>query len=141
MNIIYTNTITAEDFNRLYEAVGWGSSVPERVQTAIERTDFLIAACSDEKTIGMARVIQDGLQALIMDVIVIPEYQGQGIGKTMMGYVMEYLNELSRGGRLFVNLMSAEGKYGFYTQFGFKRRPYEKHGPGMKLWLDNRQGE
>ena len=41
---------------------------------ALDRTDFLISAQIDEKTIGMARVVQDGLQALVMDVIVLPEY-------------------------------------------------------------------
>ena len=133
----YTNTLTVEDYNMLRDAVGWGSCNPEKVRMALDRSDFLISAKINGKTIGMARVIQDGLQALVMDVIVLPEYQGQRIGKTMMKRVMEYLNEISRGGGIFINLMSAIDRDGFYGQFGFERRPNEKRGPGMTLWLDS----
>ena len=115
MNITYKNTVAFEDYNVLVEAVGWGTRNPKQVRMALERSDFLISAQIDNKTIGMARVIQDGLQALVMDVIVLPEYQGRGIGKELMKYVMEYL---SRDGGIFVNLMSAQGREGFYEQFG-----------------------
>ena len=139
MNVTYTNILSVEDYNMLHEAVGWGSCNPDRVRNALARTDFLVVAQIDGNPIGMSRVIQDGLQALVMDVIVIPEYQGQGIGKTMMGRVMEYLNELSRGSGILVNLISAIGRAGFYEQFGFIQRPYENRGPGMTLWLENMQ--
>jgi len=70
-----------------------------------------------------------------MDVMVLPEYQGEGIGGHMMKCVMEYLNAAAQGGGLFVNLMSALGKDGFYTKFGFERRPNETRGPGMTQML------
>ena len=140
MNVVYTKTLSVKDYNMLREAVGWGSYNPDKVRMALDRSDFVIAAQINEKTIGMARVIQDGLQALIMDVIVLPEYQGQGIGKTMMERVMEYLNDISHGGGIFVNLMSAIDRDGFYGQFGFERRPNEKRGPGMTLWLEKKEG-
>jgi len=82
--------------------------------------------------------MHDGLQALVMDVIVLPEYQGRGIGKELMKRVMEYLDNLSRDGGIFVNLMSAQGREGFYEQFGFERRPNDKRGPGMTLWISER---
>ena len=138
MNISYVNTISVEDYNKLHIAVGWGARDPGKVREALGRTDFLVAARTDGKTIGMARVIQDGLQALIMDVIVTPEYQRQGIGKAMMTRLMDYLGEQSRSGGLLVNLMSAINREGFYGQFGFERRPSEKRGPGMTLWVDKK---
>ena len=135
MNITYKNTVAFEDYNVLVEAVGWGTRNPEQVRMALKRSDFLISAQMDNKTIGMARVIKDGLQALVMDVIVLPEYQGCGIGKELMKYVMEYLDDLSRSGGIFVNLMSAQGREGFYEKFGFVRRPNENRGPGMTKWI------
>jgi GNAT superfamily N-acetyltransferase len=135
MNTTFVNTITVEDYNTLIEAVGWGTRHPERVRLAIERSNFFIAAQKDNQTIGMARVVQDGLQALVMDVVVLPEYQGQGIGKTLMVHVMEYLETASQGGGLFVNLMSAIDRVGFYEQFGFESRPNNKRGPGMTKWI------
>jgi len=121
MNITFVNSITVEDYNILVEAVGWAARNPERVHIALERSDFLIAAQMDGKTIGMARVVQDGLQALVMDVIVLPEYQGHGIGKAIMRRVMKYLEDISHNGGIFVNLMSAVDRYSFYEQFGFER--------------------
>ena len=138
MNISYINTITVQDYNNLRIAVGWGACKPDRVSMALERSDFLIAAQMNGKTIGMARVIQDGLQALVMDVMVLPEYQGQGIGKEMMKRVMRYLDDVSQEGGMFVNLMSAQGRESFYEQFGFERRPNEKRGPGMTQWISGK---
>ena len=136
MNIVYTDTITVHDYNGLRKAVGWGICPPDRVQMALDRSDFLIVAQMNGITIGMARLIQDGLQALVMDLIVLPEHQGYGIGKELMKRVMDYLDDLSRGGGIFVNLMSAQGKEGFYEKFGFESRPNDKCGPGMTKWIE-----
>ena len=133
--ITYTDYISIQDYNMLREAVGWGSCRPERVQMALARSDFLISALWNGKTIGMARVVQDGLQALIMDVIVLPNHQGKGVGKALMKNVMKYIDELSRDGGIFVNLMSALGKDEFYKKFGFERRPNDSRGPGMTQWV------
>ena len=135
MDITYVNKISVEDYNMLHEAVGWGMCKVDRVKTALARSDYLIVAHSGEDAAGMARVMHDGLQALIMDVIVSPEYQGQGIGGHMMKCVMEYLYSVARDGDLFVSLMSALGKDDFYAKFGFERRPNEARGPGMTQTL------
>ena len=119
----------------LREAVSWGSCKPDRVQTALNRSDFITVALHDGHTIGMARVMQDGLQALIMDVIVLPDYQRHGIGKSIMDQVMAYLNDLSRGGDIKLNLMSAVETVQFYERYGFESRPNENRGPGMTQTL------
>ena len=135
MEIAFTDKITVEDYNMLREAVGWGSCKPERVSMALERSDFLTVAVVNGKRIGMARVVQDGLQALVMDVMVLPDYQGHGIGKALMERTMEYLKTLAADGGIFINLMSAVGKESFYERFGFIGRPNETRGPGMTQWL------
>jgi len=135
-NVIYTNTITVEDYNKLIEAVDWGTRNPEKIRMALDRSDFLVGAQIDGQTVDMARVMQDGLQALVMDVIVLPEYQGQRIGKTLMFQIMAYLNEISRNGGIKVNLISAFDRISFYEQFGFVHRTAENRGAGMSLWLE-----
>ena len=131
MVITYTDHITVEDYNMLREAVAWESRKPDKIRLALGRSDFLTIAQADGNTIGMARVVYDGLQALILDVIVLPAYQGQGIGKALMTNVMKFLDDLSQDGEIFVNLMAALGKDGFYVPFGFECRPNDKRGPGM----------
>ncbi len=85
----------------------------------------------------MARVISDGgYVALIADVIVMPEFQGMGIGKTIMKMVMEYFSGiLEEGDKIFINLMAAKGRESFYKQFGFIERPNDELGSGMTQWL------
>ena len=135
-NCTYTNNISVEDYNKLSDAVGWGVIKPERVAYALKRSDFIVAAHLDGQAIGMARVMQDGLQAHIMDVMVLPDYQKRGIGYSLMEYVMQYINNLSQNGGIFVSLMSALGKDGFYEKFGLESRPTDKSGPGMSLWIE-----
>lgn len=137
-DIEYINSISVSDFNRLRKAVGWGEVAPAQAQTGIDRTEYLVAAVHNGETIGMARLISDGgYVAFIADVIVLPGFQGRGIGKTMMGMIMGHIKSgLKEGERVFVNLMSAAGKQGFYKKLGFTERPCETLGPGMSMWLD-----
>ena len=93
----------------------------------------MISALVDDKTVGVTRVVSDGgYIAIIVDVIVLPEYQGNSIGKTMMQKVMEFIkNNMNEGQFIFVNLMAAKDRESFYSQFGFEVRPNEKVGAGM----------
>jgi GNAT superfamily N-acetyltransferase len=137
-DITYVNSISAGDFNRLRKAVGWSEVAPAQARTGIDRTEYLVAAVHKGETVGMARLISDGgYVAFIADVIVLPEYQGRGIGKTMMGMISGHIRSgLKEGERVFVNLMSATGKQDFYKKLGFTERPSEALGPGMSMWID-----
>ena len=86
----------------------------------------------------MARVITDyGYVAYIADVIVLPEYQGKGIGGEIMRRVMAYIKDRTAPGQcMYIALMAAEGKEGFYERFGFKKRPAGNLGCGMTLWYE-----
>lgn len=133
MDVKYTNQISVSDYNLLRKAVDWSEIEGRQAKAGIENSAFLISAVQNNKTIGLARVVSDGgYIAIVVDVIVLPEYQGNGIGKTMMQKVMEHLhNSLQEGQRMFVNLMAAKDMETFYTQFGFETRPNEKSGAGM----------
>jgi len=131
MHITYQNLITVEDYNALRSAVGWAAYDIERARFALERSDFIAVAQIGGQAIGMARVIHDGVQAMIMDVIVAPEHQRQGIGRALMARVMDYLGELARGGEIKAHLMAVSGKEEFYEKFGFFKRPQGRYGCGM----------
>jgi N-acetylglutamate synthase-like GNAT family acetyltransferase len=109
----------------------------KQAQSGIDRSDYIIAAKKEDKTIGMARVLTDsGCVALILDVVVLPEYQGNGIGNTMLRMIMSYIERnLDEGEIAYVALMAAKGKEGFYQKFGFEERPNDHHGAGMTQWI------
>lgn len=137
MNIKYIDKISVADYNYLRKVSGWNEIEEKQALTGIQNSAFLISAVHNDKTVGMARVISDGgYVVIIVDVIVLPEYQGKGIGKTMMEKIMEYINNsLHENQCVMVNLMAAKGRESFYSQFGFDTRPNEKLGAGMSQWI------
>jgi len=137
MEIIYDNSIEVKDYNHLRDLVGWGAILPKQAQKGLDNSAYLVAAKLDNNVIGTARLIHDGgCTAFIVDVIVSPEYQGHGIGKCMIEMIMTYLkNCIEEGEMIFVGLMAAKGREGFYKQFGFIERPNESMGAGMVLWV------
>jgi GNAT superfamily N-acetyltransferase len=78
--------------------------------------------------VGFARVISDGhLHAFITEMIVRPEFQGQGMGSALLAALLEACH---RAGITDIQLFSARGKSAFYERHGFVARPAE--GPGMQ---------
>jgi len=139
MDIKYGNKISIEEFNFLRKMVGWNEIEKNLTEKSIENALFIITAIIDGKVVGLTRVSGDGgYTVLISDVIVLPEYQGKGIGKTLMTEAMKYIKNqfLEKGQTVFVNLMSAKGKESFYKKFGFEERPNDKVGAGMSQWIN-----
>jgi len=129
---IVEGTIDPVVFNRLRKAVGWEERDVADIELAFRNTKYMVYALNgDNEVIGTARIIGDeGLIYYIQDVIVLPEYQRQGIGKQLMDRIMGYLEDHKRC-KLAVGLMAAKGKEGFYKKYGFLERPNETQGPGM----------
>ena len=133
IKIEYTNELSVQDYNLLRTVVGWGAIKENRAKTGLENSAFIITAHLGESTIGMARVISDGgYVAYIADVVVHPDYQGQGIGRAMMTQVEKYIDSLLEEDHLIYScLLAAKGKEEFYNKFGFITRPNESSGAGM----------
>ena len=135
----YKHEISARDYNDLRVGAGWRSLDLKQAETGLKNASFLISAWDVEKPVGVARVISDrGYIYLIVDVIVTPAYQGQGIGTRMIRIIEDWLVKEKEGKpTMMVYLMAAEGKESFYERFGFRRRPCEDHmGAGMTKWMD-----
>ncbi len=134
MSIIYKeNTVPGvEEFFELFESTGWNE------EYGLDHTDLYLAIRSswrictvydDEKLVGFGRIISDGqLHALITEMIVLPEYQGRGIGKQILKILTDYCVAAKIRD---IQLFSAKGKAGFYEKYGFTRRPEDA--PGMEI--------
>lgn len=90
------------------------------------------------KTVACARLISDGgYVRYLADVIVRPEFQGQGIGKTMIRMILRHIREsLEPGERAMTFLMAAKGRESFYRPLGFRDRPNSESGAGMSQWIE-----
>lgn len=134
--VIFSDILTPEEYNDLRVAVGWRPITPGQAKRGLENTTFLTVARDDEKIVGMGRVLFDyGYTAYIGDVIVRPEYQGQGIGRRIVKNLMDKtMNTACEGDMIMFILGAAKGKEAFYEKFGFLRRPNEQSGCGMSMY-------
>ena len=132
----YTHGLSADEYCQLRAAVGWQSIVKEQAQSGLEHSDYIVACRDGEKIIGCARIFWDkGYIAYLADVMVKPEYQGQGIGKKLVESCISYIHgQLREGWRVKIVIVSAKGKEAFYEKFGFQIRPNENDGAGMQMW-------
>jgi len=125
-------SISPNIYNYLRKEVGWEEHEIFDIELALRNTLYIVIAKNEKnEIIGMARIIGDeGLCYYIQDVIVIPKYQNNGIGKLLMIKIMEYI-KIHKKKAVFVGLMAAKGKEDFYKKYGFIERPNENLGPGM----------
>lgn len=126
---------TVDEYLALRTGVGWGTADREATAHSIQHTLYWVVLLEEEQVIGCGRVIGDGgICFYVQDIIVLPAYQGQGLGRQIMDKVMGYLTAHSRPGA-FAGLMAAQGVAGFYRKYGFIERPTEALGPGMiRFW-------
>lgn len=117
------------DLKALFEAVGW----PSRPLRQLKRTlqySFQVAALwtghpSKRRLIGFARLTTDQVfNATLWDVMVHPDYQGQGWGKTLVRHLMAQLadTEISQ-----ITLFANPNVVDFYRRLGFVPDPDATH--------------
>jgi ribosomal protein S18 acetylase RimI-like enzyme len=124
---------TPQEYNWLRNLVGWRTYQEDVIAIALPNTLYCVCAYRGEQLVGMARIIGDGgMVYYIQDVIVIPDYQRQGIGTQMMDMIMVFIR-LHASHNSIIGLMSAVGKEAFYERYGFTVRPTDKLGAGMTM--------
>jgi ribosomal protein S18 acetylase RimI-like enzyme len=124
---------TADEYRKLRADAGWDEVNTRAVSTGLRNSLYAACALSDGQVVGCGRVVGDGgLYFYVQDVIVAADHRGRGIGKRIMGSILEYLDFRAEQ-NAFVGLMATDGAAGFYERFGFKRRPDGR--PGMyRVW-------
>ena len=90
------------------------------VKTSIENSECF-GVYSGNRQVGFARVVTDyAVIGWIMDVFILKEFRGRGLGKKLMNDLLNH--ERLRNLRTF--RLATEDAHGLYAQFGFK--PLEK---------------
>ena len=113
--------LTAEEFIYLWQSV-WGEGPSfEQAKLAMDNTLFRVSVFDGDKIIAMARVIGDiSLCYYIKDVIVLPEYQGKGIGRMLIEELLNFINTQGvPDTHISVELCAMPDKIPFYEKFGF----------------------
>ncbi len=109
--------------------VGMAYHEPEIHRRAFENSHTAVFVFQGDQLVGFGRAISDGAyQAAVYDVAVVPELQGQGIGRIIMTSIQTRLPRCN-----FI-LYASPGKEGFYRKLGWRKMK-----TGMALFKDAEQ--
>lgn len=120
MNTEYkeTHDFTAWQLERLFLSVEWSSGhYPDKLVTAMKNFETVYSAWDGDKLVGMICVMDDGIMtAYVHYLLVDPEYQGQGIGRTLVEKTKEKYSDFLR-----IVLVAYDTELDFYESCGFKK--------------------
>ena len=113
------------ELDQLLQTVGWSRRPVRRVKKALEFSILVVGLWRHDdkfpRLIGFARCTGDGvLEATVWDVAVNPVYQGLGLGKELMKYI---LKELKNTGISKVTLFADAEVVTFYKKQGWVLEP------------------
>lgn len=122
-----TKGIKKKDILALYEANKWSSAQkPDALYNALVNSDTLLSAWDGDLLVGIGNAITDGyLVVYYPHLLVLPNYQGQGIGKRIMEeFTKKYVG-------FHQQILVADGRsIEFYQQCGF-----EPAGNTQAMWI------
>ncbi len=127
------NALCYEDYCKLRESAGWPLFSKEQTQKALDSSLYTVIAVDADQTVGMGRLLGDGMYYVVVDIVVQPDYQKQGIGSQIVNSIIEYVDKRTpTGGRSSIQLIAEKGKEAFYEKLGFKIIPHKFCGSGMR---------
>ncbi|MCD9086356.1 GNAT family N-acetyltransferase [Stenotrophomonas sp. SY1] len=110
---------TVETYRHLRQASGLSPKTLEAASRGLPNSLFAVQVLCAGETVAMGRVIGDGGTFYqVVDISVLPEHQGRGLGKTVMREISAYI-EREVPPSAYVSLLADGEAYRLYQQFGF----------------------
>ena len=84
--------VKLEDVLHLYQAVGWTNytNKPQMLEQSLSHSLVIYLALDGDAVVGLIRLVGDGFSSVfVQDLIVLPIYQRQGIGRSLMKEALE----------------------------------------------------
>jgi len=106
-----------DQIREVYHSVGWTKHTNEIIRKVFEASQVNALVYVNGRIVGIGRAMTDGVfNAAIYDVVVHRNFQGQGIAKRIMEFILEQLSDVS-----CVHLISTTGNEEFYRKLGLKK--------------------
>ena len=112
--------VKLEDVLHLYQAVGWTNytNQPQMLKQALSQSLVIYLALDGDAVVGLIRLVGDGFSSVfVQDLIVLPSYQRQGIGSSLM---KEALEDFKEAYQVQLATEQTEKNVGFYRSMGFE---------------------
>ncbi len=108
--------INWQEVSDMFQLVGWGTRDPEDIREAFKTSSHVRFALCNGNIVGFGRTVDDGkYYALVVDLVISPEFQHQGIGQRLLAELKDQLEDYA-----FTTLTSAVGKESFYLKQGWE---------------------
>ncbi|MFT9600240.1 GNAT family N-acetyltransferase [Mesobacillus sp.] len=122
-----TEGIPAEKVEKLFEDAGWARNTPdwqkEKFSLIFKNSTFAFTVWDQNEMVGMVRVISDQIMAAnIMDLAVLSEYRGKGIGQKLVQLCVQKLPH----GDWFAH--TSANNFSFYEKCGFEVKDLSQNG-------------
>ena len=120
IKIIKETSVSIDDVLPLYQAVGWTNytNQPQMLSQSLTHSLAIYLAHDGEKIVGLVRLIGDGFSSVfVQDLLVLPSYQRQGIGSTLM---KQALSDYKDAYQVQLATEETEKTLGFYRSLGFE---------------------
>lgn len=106
-----------QELSELYRVAPLGDKKPDDLRMSFSNSRYKCFVFDAGKLAAAGRALADGVDcSYLCDVAVLPDYQGLGIGKAIVGKLIEF----SRGHRKII-LYASAGNEAFYRRLGFRR--------------------
>ena len=123
---VKTETPSAENYICIRLAAGLSEKTREAAELGLKRSLFAVTVFCDSEPVGIGRVIGDGGCFFeIVDIAILPEHQGRGLGRRIMEALMDYIRDHAPRSA-YVSLMADHGTPAFYERFGFQKAELPK---------------
>ena len=112
--------VKLEDVLHLYQAVGWTNYThqPQMLEQALSHSLVIYLALDGDAVVGLIRLVGDGFSSVfVQDLIVLPSYQRQGIGSSLM---KEALKDYKDASQVQLVTEETERTLEFYRFMGFE---------------------
>jgi len=135
MNIIYKNTITADEVNAIRKSMGWRQNDTEQVQDGLDKDELIISAYDEDIAVGVITSRNGGMTGPWIT----PEYQFQGIENELIIRIFDFLRSKLKPGQGISIGVSAwnEKQIALYENLGFQISTPELRGIPMHICLTN----
>ena len=120
IKITKETSVSLDDVLHLYQAVGWTNytNQPQMLEQSLAHSLAIYVARDGEEIVGLVRLVGDGFSSVfVQDLIVLPSYQRQGIGSTLM---KQALADYKDAYQVQLATEESEKTLGFYRSLGFE---------------------
>lgn len=111
---------SAATYQHLRLASGLSAKTADAAARGLPNSLFAVQILHGDEVVGMGRIIGDGgCFFQVTDIAVLPDHQGKGLGKRIMGEIMRFI-ETDVPPSAYVSLIADGQAQALYAQFGFK---------------------